>query len=352
MIKNWHKTAIISSLVLAFVACSNSIPNNNPPLQKENFQDLDKEYHFTSKALTESYLRRKLNFWLASPEKGNQLVKEIAYGMFKNSETLCDVISADNNLLLDEINFVQEVRTRSGVDSAFADFLDNCSVTAPASVGEFQVNTFTTGGQALPVIAMDNNGDFVISWHSSGQDGSIYGVYAQRYNSGGVVQGSEFRVNTFTTGHQSNPSVAMDSAGDFVISWVSNAQDGSSDGVYAQRYNSGGVEQGSEFRVNTFTTGSQSNPSVAIDSAGDFVISWQSDQDGSSYGVYAQRYNSGGVAQGTEFKVNTFTSSYQSNPSIAMDSSGNFDTTWLTVGQDGDYTGIYAQRYNSSGVPQ
>jgi hypothetical protein len=297
MIKNWHKTAIISSLVLAFVACSNSIPNNNPPLQKENFQDLDKEYHFTSKALTESYLRRKLNFWLASPEKGNQLVKEIAYGMFKNSETLCDVISADNNLLLDEINFVQEVRTRSGVDSAFADFLDNCSVTAPASVGEFQVNTFTTGGQALPVIAMDNNGDFVISWHSSGQDGSIYGVYAQRYNSGGVVQGSEFSVNTFTTSSQAIPAIAMDSIGDF-------------------------------------------------------VISWQSDQDGSSYGVYAQRYNSGGVAQGTEFKVNTFTSSYQSNPSIAMDSSGNFDITWLTVGQDGDYTGIYAQRYNSSGVPQ
>ena len=39
---------------------------------------------------------------------------------------------------------------------------------------------------------------------------------------------------------------------------------------------------------------------------GDFVIAWMSYlQDGSGHGVYAQRYNASGVPQGPEFRVNT-----------------------------------------------
>src|SRR6267378_942596 len=98
----------------------------------------------------------------------------------------------------------------------------------------------------------------------------------------------------------------MDAAGGFVIAWQSNIQDGSSYGIYAQRYNASGVPQGGEFPVNSYTTGAQVKPSVGMDAAGGFVIAWQSDgQDGSSYGVYAQRYNASGVPQGGEFPVNT-----------------------------------------------
>ena len=62
--------------------------------------------------------------------------------------------------------------------------------------------------------------------------------------------------------------------------------------------------------VNTFTTSNQNNPAVAIDADGDFVVTWQSsDQDGDGNGIYAQRYNASGVAQGSEFLVNTFTTS-------------------------------------------
>src|SRR4051812_19103447 len=70
---------------------------------------------------------------------------------------------------------------------------------------------------------------------------------------------------------------------------------------------------GPEFRVNTFTTGAQktffqSPQSVAVDAAGDFVVTWSSvGQDGSAYGIYAQRYNAAGVPQGGEFQVNAFT---------------------------------------------
>jgi hypothetical protein len=86
---------------------------------------------------------------------------------------------------------------------------------------------------------MDADGDFVVVWQSFIQDGSSDGVYAQAYNAAGEAQGGEFPTNTYTTDSQGNSSIAMDADGNFVVVWVSYGQDASStDGVYAQRYDS------------------------------------------------------------------------------------------------------------------
>ncbi len=222
-----------------------------------------------------------------------------------------------------------------------------------AQGAQFHVNTYTADNQSNPTVAMDANGNFVVVWQSNGQDGSSYGVYAQRYNSSGVAQGSEFRVNTYTTVDQLEAAVAMDANGNFVIAWQSYGQDATNTiGIYAQRYNSSGVAQGGEFQVNTYTANDQTEPSVAMDANGNFVIAWQSyGQDGSVDGIYAQRYNSSGVRQGSEFHVSTYTTGTQDLPVVAMDSSGNFVVVWESA-QDGSGNGIYGQRYNSSGVAQ
>jgi hypothetical protein len=92
---------------------------------------------------------------------------------------------------------------------------------------EFRVNTYTTSSQGRDAaIDMDPEGDFVVAWESLDQDFSSYGVYAQRYNAAGTAQGSEFRVNTYTTNPQTNPSVGLDADGDFVIAWTSGASSG------------------------------------------------------------------------------------------------------------------------------
>ncbi|MFX0206874.1 MAG: hypothetical protein ACFFDT_12885, partial [Candidatus Hodarchaeota archaeon] len=147
--------------------------------------------------------------------------------------------------------------------------------------------------QGMPAVAMDPNGDFVVVWQSDGQDGSSYGVYAQLYNNMGQAQGSEFRVNTYTTGAQGMPAAAMDSNGNFVVIWQSDGQDGSSYGNYAREYNYTGQAQGSEFQVNTYTMGTQAMPAVAMDANSNFVVVWQSDgQDEDGYGIFAQCYDS------------------------------------------------------------
>ena len=232
---------------------------------------------------------------------------------------------------------------------------------ATAVGSETQANSHTAGDQTHPSVAMDGAGDYVAVWMSDGQDGSGMGIYAQRFNAAGTALGSEFRVNTYTTGDQSFVngeyiavnSVAMDTAGDFVITWQSAGEDGSGLGIYAQRYNAAGIAQGSEFRVNTYTTGDQSAPSVAMDSTGNFVITWQSaGQDGSGLGIYAQRYNAAGVAQGTEFQVNTLTNFNQDNPSVGMDAAGDFVITWESDFQNVFSFTVKAQRYNAAGIAQ
>ena len=97
-----------------------------------------------------------------------------------------------------------------------------------------------------------------------------------------------------------------------------------------------------ETLVNTTTSNSQGTASVAVDADGDFVVVWQSyGQDGGYYGIYAQLYNASGVAQGSEFLVNTTTSSSQYSPSVAVDDDGDFVVAWQSFGQDGDGFGIY-----------
>ena len=223
---------------------------------------------------------------------------------------------------------------------------------AGVAVGsEFLVNTFTEGDQNSPAVAMDSSGGFVVTWMSADQDGSGFGVFGQRFAADGSTLGAEFRVNQTTQSTQSDPSIAKHSSGSFIVTWSSFEQDGSSGGVFAQRFDMNGLPVGPEFRVNSFTSGYQGGARVQMASDGSFVVVWQSEgQDGSEWGIYAQRYDATGNPQGSEFRVNTFTTSYQINPALAVEPDGDFTIAWRSAGQDGSGDGVYAQRYLANGT--
>ena len=55
---------------------------------------------------------------------------------------------------------------------------------------EFQVNSYTSGSQVSPYPSIHSDGHFIILWDDfSGQDGSGYGVFGQRYDSSGTPVG-------------------------------------------------------------------------------------------------------------------------------------------------------------------
>jgi Ca2+-binding RTX toxin-like protein len=238
----------------------------------------------------------------------------------------------------------------------------------------FQINTQVKGDQAAPSVAIDAAGNFIVTWSSSAgsfqDDQSGYGVYARRYNSSGVaIDAAEFRANSTTFNNQLSSAVAMDQDNDatdpndggFVITWTSFGQDGSGFGVFARRFNKDGVAQGNDIAVTSVgtslaqTIGSQLNSSVAMADDGSFVVVWESSQgDGvnSGYGVFAQRFDALGNALGDRIQINSFTAGDQRKPSVAMAADGSFVVAWSSQNQiDSAGWDVFYRRFNPDGTP-
>ena len=180
-----------------------------------------------------------------------------------------------------------------------------------------------------PTVDRDGSGNFIVAWtliNLSGPPGPS-GPLARLFTANAVPLGPEFRVRSTFGGYGARGARSAD--GRFVVAWRSS--DGGSYGIFARRFEAAGQPIGAEFLVNTYTTGEQSNPEVDADADGDFIVTWTSEgQDGSGDGVYGRRYTSDGVA-GPEFRVNETTTGAQNGQSVASDPAGNTVTMWYSV---------------------
>ena len=221
---------------------------------------------------------------------------------------------------------------------------DGCNT---CSIVEFRTTTYASNARGLSDVGGAGT-NFVVVSGPAGFDGSSNGIAYQLFDDSAVPIGSEGQANTYTTGAQYHPSAARNSAGNFVVVWTSDGQDGSGLGIFGQRFDATGTPVGNEFSVNTFTTGDQDMPRVAMETTGEFVVVWESaGQDGSGKGVYGQRFLANGNLAGTEFRVNTYTTGDQDTPDVSY--SGGFVVVWASDGQDGSGLGIYGQRYDATG---
>ena len=212
---------------------------------------------------------------------------------------------------------------------------------------DFQANTYTTGAQREPAVAAHADGSFVVVWDDYADVNSV-GIFGQRFDAVGTALGTEFQVNSYTTSIQNYPRVATTGAGSFIVAWVSFGQDAggaNSRGVYAQRFDASGVPSGTEFRVNTSTSGDQDAPSVAGRSDGSFLVVW-SQSDGDT--IDGQHYDAAGLPSGAEFSVSGSEILNRSNPEVTAIPGGGFVSAWASEGQDGALLGVFGQRLDAS----
>lgn len=215
--------------------------------------------------------------------------------------------------------------------------------------GGMAVNTYTTGFQMFPQVAMSSGGRFAVVWESDGEDGSGAGVFTRVYDEGGTPTGPELAVNFYTTGNQARPRAAMDGQGQMVIVYHSQGQDNSGHAILGQVVGAAGF-LGSPLYVNSYTQGDQMYPSIAMNSSGAFVVAWQSLYgDGNTSGVFARLYDTHAVALGPEFQVNSYTTGHQGGPQVSIDEAGNFVVIWSSLGQDGDSNGLFGQQFDAAG---
>lgn len=223
-----------------------------------------------------------------------------------------------------------------------------CCLTSPlhaqsglTRLGEFRVNTTTTGDQRGASMAMAPNGDFIVVW-TNVPDSS---VYFRRYNAAGSPIGPERKANTnpvvtsFGVPADNAPTVAIDGSGNFVIVWA-RANDGSGRGIAFQRFNSSDAPIGingtpgyAEFPVNSDPTNSQDVPDVAMGADGRFAITWQHDYSGTAGGFssFVKFYSANGSVLGTEVPLNP-TQEYDVSPSITARPGGGFAVAWRKSG--------------------
>ena len=247
-------------------------------------------------------------------------------------------------------------------------------------------------------------------------DGSGVGIGATTYNTAGTAgtadvptgsteaqvqilkqSGNEFQVNPqqvtsiFTANQQplssSDPSVAMDSAGEFVIAWaggvspeiapkamtniylrmyapvgvtssfsdtavagavtsdlVTPAEETANPALYAAQSFTGvrllpnpnpveepfDVEDPYTIQAGTNYTNPQYTPAVAMDPYGNFVVVWANQGPDVSYfnNITMQRFDKNGDLVGNEVEVNNETTNIEFNPAVAMGANDDVVVTW------------------------
>jgi len=239
---------------------------------------------------------------------------------------------------------------RSGAQNIYVRFMTTARTWTTHT--DTRVNVYTNGTQTTPVIAAINDGKVVVAWSSSGQDGSMQGIYARLVNTNNTFATAPFQVNQFTNNNQRSPAVAVLSNGNFVVVWVSEQQRvwGAVD-VMGRIYSDAGVAVTPEFRISTADIVC-ANPGVAKLASGGFTAVWSQKPavtNGSTWDVYARTLNADGSPAGDAFQVNELPYGEQYAPNIS--SLGNNQlVVWTSLGQDGSGEGVFG-RLLFTGVP-
>lgn len=284
--------------------------------------------------------------------------------------------------MFDSGNFVITWQDSSGNDGQnYGIHAKKYNADGTAKDSEFIVNKYRRKNQMFSNVGgftktSDNKDYYSIAWSSYGQDGDGYGIYMQNFEfdkntdyspisgnqigidacvgEGGVCVKGEQQINSYALGNQADVSIATNKVnGNHVAVWVSENQDGSGNGIFAQMYNGSGQKQGLEIPVNGITAGEQSQiygtRAVAMDKNGNFVVVWMSNEAG-NWQIRRQQFDSSGKKVADEQRVNDAVGFEQMYPNVSMNSeTGEYIITWSSLRDKG--WDIYAKKYNANGVP-
>lgn len=217
-------------------------------------------------------------------------------------------------------------------------------------VPEFRVNDATAGDQSGRAIAMNSNGQFAVTWSQPAGFGRD--IFVKRYQANGAPVAPAQLVRT-TPASSIMTDVAIDGQGNFVVTWDEVVPNTDNYDVFARRYASSGFALAPGFKVNTFSTSVQVSPRIAMSSTGAFAIVWDS-WGGANWSVRGQRYSAGGSPLGAEFQANVQTTASQGASGVAMASNGSFVVTWTEDNRSIDPTAqvqVLARGYGADGVP-
>jgi hypothetical protein len=208
------------------------------------------------------------------------------------------------------------------------------------------VNTLTTGSQSEPAVAMDAAGQFVVAYY--GRDGASgsYSIFARRYLANGTTL-SEVRVNATGSARSMGPAVSYDSSGAFVVAFNRTTSVDSNSDVYVRPFTRDGAPLGVDFLVNEETVGYQGHAGISAGPGGGFVVAWTLD---SSEGHRARLYGANGHSITSDILVSSSTSIGDPPGVLALPDGGFVVVFDAYAASPSQYSEILLRRYSSAGA--
>ncbi len=204
----------------------------------------------------------------------------------------------------------------------------------------------------LPKLVTDGAGGAYVVWYDM-RNGTDNNVWAQRMLSAGTRAWASAGVSVCSASEdQTYPDVAEDGAGGAIFTWADGRTTPPYTDIYAQRFNSSGVAQWTANGLSVSDpAGSQTRPRIVADGAGGAIIAWQDQLLGNSYDIRAQRINSAGAPQWLmQGETVCDAISNQSTISIASDGDAGAIMAWNDQrAYDVTNWDVYAQRMEKRG---
>jgi hypothetical protein len=217
---------------------------------------------------------------------------------------------------------------------------------------EFLVSVYTDGSQFDPDVAVGADGRFAIVWVDAGPRDGIAGISMRLYAADGTPTSDEIRVNDPNDRSQVDPAVGIDRAGQITVTYT-DASDryGEPRNILMKSFAADGTPLTPETRVNDETGGLQRWPRIAMAGDGRFVIVWQDEagHDGDGRGVFARVFDDAQHPLTGDLPVAESPYGDQVRPIVSCDFTGNFTVVWSDSSL-GDQD-VLVRRFDNLGQP-
>jgi len=197
------------------------------------------------------------------------------------------------------------------------------------------------GGHAFsPRLVMDASGNSMAVWYQ--HDGARFSIFSSRYDAQANEWGEPELVEDNDAGDAYHPQIDGNDSGVVFVAW--KQFDGQKNSAWANRYDPVAGAWGRAETVEGNNTRDINYPVVAVNNAGDAIVSWYM-QDGDYYHVYGSMYDSKTAAWGEAVEIEDVSEGDAYTPVVDIDDNANIIVVWMQ--DDGEHYALYARRFDA-----
>ncbi|MEM1249904.1 MAG: Calx-beta domain-containing protein [Acidobacteriota bacterium] len=214
--------------------------------------------------------------------------------------------------------------------------------TTVPRTGILPISDLDEGRSATPRSTVGASGDFIVAWREEPTSGASSRVVVRIFNENGDPKSAQQIVTSSSTAQL--PVIAADDDGEFVVAWEQETTAGWD--VMARNYDRFATALGQEFLVSESADGSQRRPAIDRNAIGDFVIVWEQETAGAKAAggnLVGRFFTPGGEPQSGEVEIAATEGG--STPVDADVSIADRDQTTVVFereGPDGEPDGVFS----------